>query len=158
VRIKKRYFLKKKRLKEIKQELGEYSSIIQDNGKIEMLETESCDFILVDGEPYVILINNKPFPTLKASLDNKIKGKEVIVDMGAVKFMANGADVMSPGIVASSDNVQKGDVVLIVDEQHKRPLAIGISLISGEDMVSNNKGKAIKTVHHIGDDIWNVKI
>ncbi|MCL2156406.1 MAG: RNA-binding protein [Methanobrevibacter sp.] len=140
------------------QELKGYSSIILDKAKVEMLETDSHSFILVNGRPHIILLNDKPFPTLKAIIDNKIKENQVVVDMGAVKFMANGADVMSPGIVATDDNIVKDDVVIIVDENHEKPLAIGVSLITGEEMVKNDKGKAIKTLHFIGDDIWNLQL
>ncbi|MDR2966956.1 MAG: RNA-binding protein [Methanobacteriaceae archaeon] len=158
MKIKKRYHLKKKKLKEIKNELKEYSDIISDKANVEMLETDSYSFILINSNPYIILINNKPFPTLKAIMDNNIHGKQVIVDMGAVKFMANGADVMSPGIVATDENIDKSDVVVIVDENHEKPLAIGISLITGNEMVKNDKGKAIKTIHFIGDTIWNFQL
>lgn len=158
MKIKKRYHLKKKKVKEIKNELKEYSSIIPDKANVEMLETDHNLFILINDQPYIILINNKPFPTLKAAIDNNIHGKQVVVDMGAVKFMANGADVMSPGIVATDENIDKDDIVIIVDENHQRPLAIGISLIIGSEMVKNDKGKAVKTIHFIGDDIWNLQL
>lgn len=157
MKVKKRYHLQKKKLKEIKNELKEYSSIIPDKANVEMLETDLNSFILINGHPYIILINEKPFPTLRADIDNNIHGKQVVVDMGAVKFMANGADVMSPGIVATDENIAKDDIVIIVDENHEKPLAIGISLITGEEMVKNDKGKAVKTVHFIGDSIWNFK-
>ena len=158
MKIKKRYYLQKKKLKEIKNKLKEYSSLIPDKANVEMLETDFNSFILINGHPHIILINEKPFPTLKAAIDNDIQGKQVVVDMGAVKFMANGADVMSPGIVATDENIDKDDVVIIVDETHKKPLAIGISLITGKDMVKNDKGKAVKTIHYIGDNIWKFKM
>ena len=126
------------------QELKGYSSIILDKAKVEMLETDSHSFILVNGRPHIILLNDKPFPTLKAIIDNKIQENQVVVDMGAVKFMANGADVMSPGIVATDDNIVKDDVVIIVDENHEKPLAIGVSLITGEEMVRMIKVKLLK--------------
>ncbi len=43
---------------------------------MEILEAEPDSFILVDGEPYIILIDEKPFPTLKAALANEIHGKK----------------------------------------------------------------------------------
>ena len=158
LKIKKRYHLKKKKLKEIKNSLKDYSSIIPAKANVEMLETDFNSFILINGQPHIILINENPYPTLKAIVDTNIHGKRVVVDMGAVKFMANGADVMSPGIVATDEDIVKDDVVVIVDESHERPLAIGISLISGVEMVENNKGKAIKTLHYIGDNIWNLQL
>ena len=65
--------------------------------------------------------------------------------MGAIRFVSNGADIMSPGIVAADENINPGDIVLIIDETHGKPLAIGISLITGEEMVENDSGKAIET-------------
>ena len=70
----------------------------------------------------------------------------------------NGADVMSPGIVEADETIEKDDIVLIVDETHNKPLAIGISLITGPEMVENDEGKAIKSIHHVGDEIWNLEI
>ena len=78
--------------------------------------------------------------------------------MGAIRFVSNGADIMSPGIVAASEGVEAGDIVLIIDETHGKPLAIGVSLISGEEMVANDSGKAVATKHYVGDDIWNFEI
>ncbi|KZX15901.1 DUF1947 domain-containing protein [Methanobrevibacter filiformis] len=158
MKVKNRYYLKKKKLKEIKKDLKEYSSILPEKAKVEYIDVDPYPFILIDGKPNIILINDKPYPTLKAVLSKDINMKQVVVDMGAVKFMVNGADVMSPGIVDTSDDIKEGDTVLIVDETHKKPLAIGISLISGENMVENTSGKAVNTIHFIGDDIWNMSV
>ena len=94
LKIKKRYFLKKKKVKAIKEELGDYGSFINNKDTLEMLEAEDYDFILVNGEPYIIMINGKPYPTLKAALNIELDSKVVVVDMGAVRFVTKGADVM----------------------------------------------------------------
>jgi len=158
LKVRQRYHLKKKKLKELKRDLGEYSTIIPNNARVELLEVDPNPFVLVDGEPYVIIINGKPFPTLKVALKNDIGGKKVTVDMGAIKFVTNGADIMSPGIVATDENIHPSDVVIIIEETHKKPLAIGIAKITGEEMVENNSGKAIENIHYIGDDIWNLEV
>ena len=158
IKVKKRNFLKKKKIKEIKSQLGEYGDLLQGKKNVEILEAEPNSFILVDGEPYIIIIDDKPFPTLKAALSNQIDGKTVTVDMGAIKFVSNGADIMSPGIVDASEGVEPGDIVLIIDETHGKPLAIGVSLIKGEEMVKNDSGKAVETKHYVGDDIWNFEL
>ena len=138
--------------------MGEYGDLLQGKKNVEILEAEPNSFILVDGEPYIIIIDDKPFPTLKAALQTDIDAKTVTVDMGAIRFVSNGADIMSPGIVAASEGVEPGDIVLIIDETHGKPLAIGISLITGEEMVSNDSGKAVETKHYVGDDIWNFEL
>ena len=140
IKVKKRNFLKKKKIKEIKAELGEYGDLLQGKKNVEILEAEPN------------------FPTLKAALANQIDAKTVTVDMGAIRFVSNGADIMSPGIVDASEGVEPGDIVLIIDETHGKPLAMGVSLISGEEMVANDSGKAVETKHYVGDDIWNFEI
>lgn len=158
IKVKKRNFLKKKKIKEIRAELGEYGDLLKSKKNVEILEAEPNSFILIDGEPYIIMIDDKPFPTLKAALANQIDGKTVTVDMGAIRFVSNGADIMSPGIVDASEGIEAGDIVLIIDETHGKPLAIGISLIDGEEMVENDSGKAIETKHYVGDEIWNFEL
>ena len=158
IKVKKRNFLKKKKIKEIKNELGEYGDLLQEKKNVEILEAEPNSFILVDSEPYIILIDDKPFPTLKAALNADINAKTVTVDMGAIKFVSNGADIMSPGIVDASENIEADDIVLVIDETHGKPLAIGVSLISGAEMVANDSGKAVETKHYVGDDIWNFEL
>jgi PUA domain protein len=157
LKIRKRYHLQKKKLKKITEELGDYSVLIPAKAKIEMLEAEPYPIVLVDGQPQIMLVDERPFPTLKAALTMEMKSKYVVVDMGAVRFMANGADVMSPGIVDADPDLVEGDVVVVVDETHRKPLAVGISLISGPEMVENDKGKAVKTIHFIGDPIWDLE-
>lgn len=155
IKIKKRNFLKKKKIKEMKNELKEYGGLLEGKKSVEILETELDSFILVDNEPCVILIDDKPYPTIKALLNNEIEGKTVTVDMGAVRFVTNGADIMNPGIVNASGDILPGDVVTIIDEKNKKPLAVGVSLISGSEMIEDSVGKAIKTKHYVGDEIWN---
>ena len=88
----------------------------------------------------------------------ELDSKVVVVDMGAVRFVTKGADIMSPGIVDADDSIVEDDIVIIVEETHNKPLAIGISLITGPEMVENSEGKAIKNIHYVGDAIWNLEL
>ena len=139
-------------------ELGEYSTLIPPKSKVEILETDLYDIILVDGSPLIMMIDDTPFPTIKGALKLEITVKYVVVDMGAVKFVAKGADVMNPGITDADSSIHEGDLVIIVDETHRKPLAVGKALISGEEMVKRNEGKAVKAIHYIGDKLWNLSI
>ncbi len=138
--------------------LGEYSKIIPAKATVEILETDNQDIILINGNPWIMLIDGTPFLTLKGALEVDITSQYVVVDMGAVKYMTKGADVMSPGIVKADPNIKEGDFVIIIDETYHKPLAIGRSLISGEEMTRNTEGKAVKNLHYIGDEIWNLEI
>jgi PUA-domain protein len=158
LKIKKRYHLKKKKLKEVEAKMGPYRSLIPPKAKVEIVETDLPELILINDEPLIMILDNEPIPTLKGALKMEIENRYVVVDMGAVKFMAKGADVMSPGITEADPNIKEGELVVVLDETHRKPLAIGRSLISGKEMVENHKGKAVKTLHHIGDKIWNLEI
>lgn len=158
MKIKKRYYLQKKKLKKLIKQLGNYANLIRPKSKVEILESDPYDIILIDGKPLVMQIDDTYFPTLKGALELKINTSYVVVDMGAVKFMTKGADVMSPGITEADKNIEKGDMVIIIEETHRKPLAIGKALISGPEMVEANEGKAVKTLHYIGDKLWNVSV
>ena len=58
-----------------------------------------------------------------------------------------------PGITAF-DNFEKGSIVVIKDEVHSKPLAVGIALIDSDKAVAEQKGYVIQTVHYISDKIW----
>jgi PUA domain protein len=158
VKIRKRYHIKKKKLKEIRGQIGDYSSLIPEKATVEIIETDDNNIILVNGEPLLMFIDDRVVPTLRGALKMEIDRGYVVVDMGAVRFLANGADVMSPGIVDADPEISENDTVVVVDERNRRPLAVGISLISGPEMVERDSGKAIKTIHHIGDAIWELEV
>ena len=159
MKIKKRNFLKNKKIKEIKKELGNYEDIIPKKANVELLEIENLpNIILVNGKALLLQVDGKTIPTLKAVLELDIEEKYATVDMGAINFVIKGADIMSPGIVDADKSIKEDETVIIIEESHNKPLAIGTSLISGEEMVENNKGKAVKNLHYIGDPIWELDL
>jgi PUA domain protein len=94
-----------------------------------------------------------PFLTVRGLLQYRPVARYVTVDMGAVKFVVNGADVMAPGIVEADPALQPGDWCWVRDEKNKQPLAVGQALVPGTAMV-RGKGKAVKSLHHLGDKLW----
>lgn len=79
----------------------------------------------------------------------------VMVDMGAVKFMCKGANVMRPGIKKYSE-FNKGDIVCVVEESHRKFLAIGKTLVSSQELESMEKGEVMKNLHYISDKYWEI--
>lgn len=157
LKIKKRFFLKNKKIKEIKKELGTYEYLIPKKAQVELVNIEGIpDILLINGKPLLMEIDNKVIPTLKAVLEKNVSEKYATVDMGAINFVIKGADIMSPGIVDADESIEPGETIVIIEEQHHKPLAIGISLISGKEMVANDKGKAIENLHYVGDPIWEL--
>jgi PUA domain protein len=113
---------------------------------------EGVDLIFVDGKPLIMIIEEQPFFTVLGAIELSPKKRLVVVDSGAVRFIVNGADVMNPGIVSADPEIAPGDLVIVVEERHKKPLAIGRAMIPGSEM--KGEGKAIKSLHHVGDQVW----
>jgi len=80
---------------------------------------------------------------------------KIVVDMGAIKFLTNGANVMRPGIRSFLAPFAKGDVVVVVDEKHGKALAVGTAMVDSPEGEKMEKGPVIKNVHYVGDKFWN---
>ncbi len=120
-----------------------------------VLKEDNYKILFINNEPSFFYYDKKPVPTLKY-LQKHDRLKIIVVDMGAVKFVVNGADIMRPGIVDISDGINKDDFIVIVDENNQKPLAVGIALLNSEDMLKADSGKVIKNIHYVGDDLWKV--
>ena len=79
----------------------------------------------------------------------------VIVDMGAIKFVCKGANIMRPGIKDFSD-FKKGDVVCVIEESQQKFLAVGIAEISSDELNEIKKGEVVKNMHYISDNFWEI--
>jgi len=139
---------------DIVEAFGDASSF--ESRKLEYVESDGQDFIFVDGEPLLFKIDGKIFPTVKGALKLNPARRRVLVDPGAVRFIINGADTMSPGIVEADPAINVGDLVIIVEKAHGKAIGIGRALMAGKEMVGG-KGKAVKSIHYVGDEIWNLE-
>jgi len=102
--------------------------------------------ILQIGETYL------PFLSQTSLLE---KFPHVLVDMGAVKFMCNGANVMRPGIRSYSE-FDKEQVVCVIEESQHKFLAVGKSLVSSSELETMEKGEVVKNMHYISDKYWEI--
>jgi len=157
-RIKKRHLLKKREqrdeIEQIEKDLGSPIGL-DDKSPIESgILDDGSHVLLLDGEIIFFEHNGRKIPTLRALLKGIIEIPEITVDMGAVKYVVNGADIMRPGITKVDDKVSENGIVAIVDERHGKPLAVGISQLSATDLKAVSSGKVIKSVHHVNDPLW----
>ena len=114
------------------------------------------DFITKDGKLLFFYSANKLIPSIKL-LQQKNLLKHIIIDMGAVPFITKGSDLMRPGIVGISSDVEKGEIVAIKDEKNMVTLAIGKALFSKNEIEEMKAGKVILNLHHVGDKIWKMQ-
>jgi PUA-domain protein len=107
----------------------------------------------LNGQPLLLRVQSGLCPSLK--FDGVIRFlPKVVVDMGAVAHIANGAHIMRPGIKEIPNDFSKGGLLLIVDEKFGKNIALGTADIDSNAMKSVNKGKVIANIHYVGDDFW----
>ncbi|ALU11678.1 PUA domain containing protein [Ignicoccus islandicus DSM 13165] len=146
---------KKQLIKEIPRELIE----VDLNEKIEEAKVVSDRsgkeylVIYINDKPTLARIKNKFIPIL---CGQKLEFRGVVVDEGAVKHITNGADVMRPGIVEVKGEFDKGDLVLVYSVNLPFPIAVGEALYSSEEIKKMEKGKVIKNIHHLGDELFKL--
>ncbi len=116
---------------------------------------EGYKVILQKGTPVFFYYDNIPIPTLKMCMDN-CPLKKVVVDMGAVKFVTSGADIMRPGITSIDNDIEEGEFVAVIDENNKKPLSIAKAIFPGKEIEKMEKGKVLENIHYVGDNIWSM--
>jgi len=121
---------------------------------VEIVEADIGKIYLVNGRPLFFKVGERLLPTLLFQ-DFASRAPKIVVDMGAVPYVCNGADVMAPGIVRVEGEFGKGDLVLVVDEKHGKPLALGESVYDAESARNTKQGVVVKTLHFVSDKIWN---
>ncbi len=160
--IKKRHAIKKGQLTSLMQKLTENigdDAALYTAPMIEIAETASkFNIYLIDKKPILMEKDEWAFPTLRGAVLRPFHGRRVVVDMGAVPYLINGADIMRPGIVSVTDDVKAGLPALAVDESHDKPLAVVIPLYDAAGILALEKGKAAKNIHYIGDELWNMEL
>lgn len=143
-----------------KSETAQVIKEISEQWKIELPKIKNLKFHYLDDDVIIITgiglkaikIGYSYFPFLT---DTEILKKfpYVMVDMGAVKFMCNGANVMRPGITKYTQ-FEKDMVVCIIEESQHKFLAVGKSCVPSADLESMSKGEIVKNIHYISDKFW----
>jgi len=126
-------------------------------GNLEEASVDKTPVILSDGEPVIFLVSGEAFPTLRGFLRTGVERRFLVVDMGAVPHIANGADVMAPGVVEVDLWLRSGDLCVVVDERHRKPLCIARMLVDAEGLKQMERGKVAENIHHVGDRLWKAE-
>lgn len=145
--------LKEKKVERYHNELMDRvgKSFFDEGSKVDIADSPGGKVLLADGEVVAAFFQDDLFPTVNGLLKLMPDRAFVTVDMGAVRFVYNGADIMAPGVVDADEDIEEGDLVWIRDENHGKPLAVGRALTDGNTMIESTGGKVVKTLHHIGD-------
>jgi len=154
-----RYSLKAKEAKQVLAEASknlrlDIEALFGAKVNVEVVESDVGLIYLVGGKPLLYKGNNKILPTLLFN-EFTANAPKIVVDMGAVPYVCKGADVMAPGIVRFEGEFRKDDLVLVVDINHGKTLALGESLLDAEIARQTKKGPVVKTLHYVSDKIWD---
>ncbi len=85
-------------------------------------------------------------------MERELKKGWVLVDHGAVPYLLEGRNLMVPGVLDFSPDIRKGDEVIVLDE-NRRALAVGIAKMSSEEMEKESRGMAVK-IRYNGYGEW----
>ena len=154
-----RYTLKAKESKQILAKASQklkinLETLFGSKASVEMVESEVGEIFLANGKPTLFKVDHEIYPTLMAA-EIVAKLPKAVVDMGAVRFVCNGADVMAPGVVRYEGDFAVGDVVVVVDVTHGKPLALGEAIRSSEEARAKKQGPIVKTKHYVSDKVWD---
>ena len=145
-----------------KSETTQLLKIVADKWKIDLPKIKNLkvyeiddDMQLITGNEIKILkIRDEHLPFL-SEIKTLEKFPYVQVDMGAVKFMCKGANVMRPGIKKFSDFIE-GDIVCVVEESQNKFLAVGIAQVASSELEDMKNGEILKNFHYISDRAWEI--
>ena len=111
------------------------------------------DAQIITGEGLKILKIDEDYLPFLSETEILKKFPSVEVDMGAVKFMCKGANLMRPGIKKFTE-FEKDKLVCIAEETHHKFLAVGKSMVSSLELNEMEKGEVIQNIHYISDKFW----
>lgn len=114
----------------------------------------------IDGRPlfFQIQLDKKTScvcPNLKLVLEYPDLLPCVYVDEGAVKALINGADLKAPGVKGCPNDFEVNSIVAVRLLEHEEAFALGIAVMSSEDLKKKPNGNAIKIHHILKDELWN---
>jgi PUA domain protein len=157
--VKSRHHLRSDAIDEIQDGLESGLGVRLDADTYEKVELEGGDWevVLVDGDPLVFYDEGDPFLTVRGANEYPPETNVVTVDAGAVQFVSDGADVMRPGITEVDDSIDAGDLVVIAEESHGKVLAVGRARVDADDMLGD-QGKVVDSIHHVGDDLYELTV
>ena len=145
-----------------KSETTQLLKIVAEKWKMEIPKVKNLKIYEIDNEIQLITGNGIKILKIKdeylpflSEISTLEKFPFVQVDMGAVKFMCKGANLMRPGIKKFSE-FSKNDIVCIVEESQNKFLAVGKSEIESSELDNMDKGEVLRNLHYISDKAWEI--
>jgi len=150
MKLRNRHRLRRKEIKRLREEAG---TLLSEVDSLEEAEMEDGTVVYLSGDSIILARKGSDlFPTLRSPILDSLPS--IIIDMGAIPHICNGADVMAPGVVEVKEDFEAGDLVVVRDERHGKALAIGKALVDSGELRSLKRGKVVENLHYVGDRLW----
>eukprot|EP00759_Apiculatamorpha_spiralis_P002714 PhF_6_TR11171/c0_g1_i1/m.18006/K07575/K07575; PUA domain protein len=98
------------------------------------------------------------FPTLRLVHKYPFLLPRMQCDIGGCKYVVAGANVMCPGLTSPGgvvvDGLPVGTIVQVGIEGKAHAAALGVLLMSSDEIRAVNQGPAIESIHSLGDGLW----
>jgi len=147
--------LSKSEIKELNEKIACFGMEFDKKDTVVYVKEDDVEGYVINGQLCLILKDARIFPSLRFIMSSQsVRIPSVMIDIPAVKFIANGADVMRPGIKQIED-FPEGSVVVVRDEIHKKPIAVAYSDKNSQDLKIMEIGKVLKNLSYVGDRFWN---
>ena len=156
VDVSERHYLRKREAQQLFRNIAKkmrFDHFPFNKAKVEVVKLDNEEQIfIVDGQP--LFFKSEEFlPTLLNDYVLKRLPK-IVVDVGAIPHICNGADIMAPGIVDVEGEFKAGDLAVIIDERFSKRIALGRALFSVEETRVKKRGKVASNVHYVNDSYW----
>jgi len=154
-----RFYLKEREVKLILERISKTLSlapaeILDSDSKFEAMKLDSSGRVFfVDDIPAFIESEDEILPTL---FNERVLSKlpSLTVNMGAVPYICNGADVMAPGVTKIDGVFTVGSIITISEERFSKKIAVARALSSSEEIVAKKQGKVAENLHYVSDKLW----
>eukprot|EP00806_Schmidingerella_arcuata_P006717 Macronucleus_7127.p1 GENE.Macronucleus_7127~~Macronucleus_7127.p1 ORF type:complete len:142 (+),score=21.78 Macronucleus_7127:1-426(+) len=119
-------------------------------------------FYQIDGEIRFMEIRDYPLmPMLRTLHQYPYMMDAMQCDKGAIRHIFSGSHVMAPGLTSEGGIVHAGlparAPVAITAEGKQHAMGVGVLSMSSEEIVSQNRGQAIKVVQFMNDSVWGLR-
>ncbi len=156
MKIKHRHRLRRKEVADIAKSIYDILGVrlFQEDDPVDKADLGQYTVFILKHDIMAMEMEGIIYPTLKGLLKEIPEKGHVTVDMGAVPFVCDGADIMAPGVTNASPELKRGNLAWVRDQKNGQPLAVVKLLMDGNELVEKQKGKGAKNIHFVGDKLW----
>ena len=156
MKFKHRHRLRRKEVAKLVDTLSSNMGVVpfDEDTALDRASAADFDVLFIKSTVVGLVFDDVPYLSIRGILKYGAKKGYLTVDMGAVPYVINGADIMAPGITDGDLALKKDSLAWVRDENNSQPLAIVRLLKDMEEILNERKGKAATNLHYVGDKLW----